>query len=225
MTWEDQRRFPLKVATTLSQQFAGHGLQFFKVNRTVTHVSVARPHFLDLEATPVSEGVKRIVNYINEHPKCTRRKLIETLAPPPAAAPGAPATEGASGTAAEASAPAPAVEASPEQAALAGDLHWLIHEGHVIEFANGVLDTAKKPLPKPPKPEKKAGAVAVPAQTPAAPAEAAASDGDAIAVVPPDAAGTAPTAEVPPGVTADEEQALPTPAEAEGPGSAPGDVA
>jgi hypothetical protein len=190
ITWEEQRRFPLKVATTLSQQFAGHGLQFFKVNRTVTHVSVARPHFLDLEATPVSEGVKRIVNYINEHPKCTRRKLIETLAPPPAAAPGAPATEGASGTAAEASAPAPAVEASPEQAALAGDLHWLIHEGHVIEFANGVLDTAKKPLPKPPKPEKKAGAVAVPAQTPAAPAEAAASDGDAIAVVPPDAAGT-----------------------------------
>ena len=95
MTWEEQRRFPLKVATTLSQQFAGHGLQFFKVNRTVTHVSVARPHFLDLEATPVSEGVKRIVDYINAHPKCTRRKLIETLAPAPApAAPAAPATQG-----------------------------------------------------------------------------------------------------------------------------------
>jgi len=33
-----------------------------------------------------------------------------------------------------------------------GDLHWLIHQGHVIEFANGILETAKKPLPKPPKP-------------------------------------------------------------------------
>jgi hypothetical protein len=33
------------------------------------------------------------------------------------------------------------------------DLHWLIHQGHVIEFADGRMDTAKKPVPKPPKPE------------------------------------------------------------------------
>jgi hypothetical protein len=229
MTWEEQRRFPLKVATTLSQQFAGHGLQFFKVNRTVTHVSVARPHFLDLEATPVSEGVKRIVNYINTHPKCTRRKLIETLAPAPAAAPAAPAdqgtqgTEGTQGTAAEASAPAAAVEASPEQAALAGDLHWLIHEGHVIEFANGVLDTAKKPLPRPPKPEKKAEAAAVSGQTPAAPAEVAASDGDLLPAVPADSAATVPATEAPPSLPADGEQALTTTTEAQKPASAPGD--
>src|SRR5208282_6126292 len=102
MTWEEQRRFPLKVATTLSQQFAGHGLQFFKVNRTVTHVSVARPRFLDLEATPVSEGVKRIVDFINANAKCTRRKLLEALAPTPPAAP-APAPAAAPAT------PAPAV--------------------------------------------------------------------------------------------------------------------
>jgi hypothetical protein len=38
------------------------------------------------------------------------------------------------------------------------DLHWLIHEGHVIEFANGIIETAKKPAPKPPKPEAKAEA-------------------------------------------------------------------
>ena len=63
--WEDQRRFPLQIATVLSQQFASHGLQFFKVNKTVTHVSVARPHFLDMALTPVSNGVKSIVDYIN----------------------------------------------------------------------------------------------------------------------------------------------------------------
>jgi hypothetical protein len=34
-------------------------------------------------------------------------------------------------------------------------LHWLVHQGHVIEFADCRLDTAKKPLPKPLKPEKK----------------------------------------------------------------------
>jgi hypothetical protein len=144
--WEEQRRFPLKLATVLSQQFAGHGLQFFKVNRTVTHVSVARPHFLDMEATPVSEGVKRIVDFINANAKCTRRKLVAALAPgpvptAPASAPPAPG--------------APPPESTPEQTAIASDLHWLIHEGHVIEFANGVLETAKRPLPRPPKPEKK----------------------------------------------------------------------
>ncbi len=81
--WEQQKYFPLTVATKLSQQFASHGLQFFKVNKTVTHVAVARPQFLDLETTPVSESIKRIVEFINAHPKCTRRKLIETLAPSP----------------------------------------------------------------------------------------------------------------------------------------------
>jgi hypothetical protein len=228
MTWEEQRRFPLKVATTLSQQFAGHGLQFFKVNRTVTHVSVARPHFLDLEATPVSEGVKRIVDYINAHPKCTRRKLLETLAPAPAAAPtaapanqGTQGTSGTTGTAAEASAPAPAVEASPEQAALAGDLHWLIHQGHVIEFANGMLDTAKRPVPKPPKPEKKAGAAAVSGETPAAPAEATASDGDSLPAVPADSAETVPATEAPASLPADGEQAPTTTTGAQEPASAP----
>jgi len=135
----------MQIATVLSQQFAARGLQFFKVNRTITHVSVARPHYLDLEATPVSEGVKKIVEFINAHPRSTRRQLVDALAPSPAPAPiPVNAAEGAA-------APA-AVEATPEQTALISDLHWLVHQGHVIEFANGVLETAKKPVPKPPKP-------------------------------------------------------------------------
>src|SRR5262249_35815742 len=87
--WEDQRRVPLQIATVLSQQCASHSLQFFKVNRTIAHVSVARPHYLDLALTPVSEGVKRIVDYINANPKCSRRQLVEALSPspPPAAIP------------------------------------------------------------------------------------------------------------------------------------------
>jgi hypothetical protein len=149
--WEEQRRFPLQIATTLSQQFAGQGLQFFKVNKTVTHVSVARPHFLDLETTPVSGGVKSIIEFINSHPKTTRRKLMEAIAPSPAAA--APTQLPVGETAAPA--PVAATEPTAEQTALIGDLHWLIHQGHVIEFANGMMETAKKPLPKPPKPEKK----------------------------------------------------------------------
>jgi len=184
----------LQVATALSQQFAGYGLQFFKVNRTVTHVWVARPRFLDLEATPVSEGVKRIVDFINAHPKCTRRKLMETLAPAPAAsaAPAVPA-EGAAPAApavpAEGAAPAAtAPQDAPEQTALASDLHWLIHEGHVIEFANGVLETAKRPLPKPPKP----GKAAEPVLTPASPAPPPADSSEQAAAAPVEPAAPTP---------------------------------
>jgi hypothetical protein len=148
--WEDQRRFPLQIATVLSQQFASRGLQFFKVNRTITHVSVARPHYLDFEATPVSEGVKRIVDFINATAKCTRRQLVEALAPSPAPMPIPVAPDQA-----PAAVPAASNEPTPEQTAVVSDLHWLIHQGHVIEFANGSLETAKKPLVKPPRPPAK----------------------------------------------------------------------
>jgi hypothetical protein len=194
--WEDQRRFPLQIATVLSQQFAGHGLQFFKVNKTVTHVSVARPHYLDLALTPVSEGVKRIVDFINANPKCTRRQLMEALAPapPPAPLPVQPVAEGQAPPT-----PPPAPEPTPEQTAVISDLHWLIHQGHVIEFATGVFETAKKPVPKPPKPEVK------PAETPA---EAATT------VTPAEPGGTEPAA-----------QAAPSTPEATSPeGAAPSDA-
>jgi hypothetical protein len=140
--WEEQKYFPLRLATGLSRQFTTHGLHFFKVNKTVTHVSVARPQFLDLETTPVSENIKRIIGHINAHPKCTRRQLIETLAPSPQPTvievkPGEPQA-------------AASAEPTPEQTTIISDLHWLVHQGHVIEFADGKLDTAKKPLPRSP---------------------------------------------------------------------------
>ncbi len=165
--WEHQKFFPLPIATKLSQQFAHHGLQFFKVNKTVTHVSVARPQFLDIESSPVSETIKRIVEFINANAKCTRKKLVEALAPThkpafiavaPAVETPVPATPAAEGEAvaepAKPAEPAPP-QATPEQTAILVDLHWLIHQGHVLEFADGRMETAKKPAPKPVKQEKK----------------------------------------------------------------------
>jgi hypothetical protein len=157
--WEQQKHFPLPIATKLSQQFAHYGLQFFKVNKTVTHVSVARPTFLDIETNPVSDGIKRIVEFINATPKCTRKKLVEALAPAPKQTvipvipPPAPVVEGevAAATPAKPAAPEP----TAEQTAVMVDLHWLIHQGAVLEFADGRMETAKKPLPKPVKQEKK----------------------------------------------------------------------
>jgi len=217
--WEDQRRFPLQIATVLSQQFASHGLQFFKVDKTVTHVSVARPHYLDLAVIPVSQGVKRIVDLINAIPKCTRRQLVEALAPspalpaapvePPAAAPeGQPAAPAAGQTA-----PAETAGPTPEQTAVIADLHWLIHQGHVIEFANGTLETAKKPLPRPPKPEPKAVEKPAEGATSSEPAPAAAAGGATPALE---------TAPAPPAEAAPVENAsAPEPGAAEPVGAAP----
>jgi len=167
----EQRRFPMQIASALSQAFVHHGLQLYKVNKNFTHVAVARPNFLDLETTPVSEGVKRIVDFINATPKCNRRKLVDALAPSPAPAPIPVAP--AQGEGAATVAPAPP-EPTPEQTALISDLHWLVHQGHVIEFANGTLETAKKPLPRPPKPQPKPSAAKAETISPAQPETVAA---------------------------------------------------
>ena len=268
--WEHQRHFPLPVATRLSQQFAGHGLQFFKVDRTYTHVSVARPQFLDVESSPVSDGIKRIVQYIDAHPKCKRKQLIESLAPTPksalkpglkAAAPApAPVAAPAPAPTAEATAaetPAPAAETveavaplaagaiaptpakpaevaqgpepTPEQTAVMMDLHWLIHQGAVLEFADGRLETAKKPLPKPPKPEKKVEAKPeakpVTGEAPAAEATPATGETPAVAETASATTEAAPAAEVPvaaAAATPEPTAAAPAPAApAETPASAP----
>jgi len=164
--WERQGYFPLQLATKLSQMFAGLGLQFFKVNKTVTHVGVARPLFLDLETTPVSDGIRRIVQFINTNPKCTRKKLVEALAPTPkltvipvapTPAPAATTAEAQGGSTPMPKEPAavPVADPTPEQTLVLVDLHWLIHSGAVLEFADGRMDTAKKPLPRPVKQEKK----------------------------------------------------------------------
>jgi ATP-dependent RNA helicase SUPV3L1/SUV3 len=82
--------------------------------------------------------------------------------------PAAPAAEGEAAAQpakpAEPQAPAP----TPEQTAIIVDLHWLIHQGAVLEFADGRMETAKKPAPKPVKQEKKPAA-----EKPAAEGEAA----------------------------------------------------
>jgi hypothetical protein len=154
VTLDRERRFPIRTMTALSSAFAQAGLQFFKRDKTVVHVSVARPHYLDLETTAVQGGLKRIIEFINANPGTTRKKLIESLAPTPAPAPApAPAEPAAEGAPVEAAPAAPVAPAdsgpTAEQQELLSNLHWLIHQGHVIEFANGPLETAKKPAPRP----------------------------------------------------------------------------
>ncbi len=154
VTLDKERRFPLRTATALSTAFAQAGLHFFKRDKTIVHVAVARPHHLDLTTQVVSDGVKRVVAYLEAHPKATRRELLEALAPVPPAAPApaapvvpaeaVPAEGEAPAAAATPPAPVPA-PTTPEREALLTDLHWLVHQGHVIEFANGSVELARKP--------------------------------------------------------------------------------
>jgi len=217
---DDQKRFPLKVVNILSQQFAQRGLQFFKVNKTITHVSVARPHFLDMVATPVSEGVHKIVDFVNAHPKCTRRKLFEVLAPTPKVEKTeVPALQPPAPVAAEGTTEAPPAEtkpavptepvATPQQAALISDLHWLIHQGHVIEFANGILETAKKPAIKPPKLVKQPLVAGEAAPVPNASIEEVAPEAGALEAVRPEGESTAPVETAAPEASASEEPEAP----------------
>jgi len=218
--WERQGYFPLQLATKLSQMFAGLGLQFFKVNKTVTHVGVARPLFLDLETTPVSDGIRRIVQFINTNPKCTRKKLVEALAPTPklTVIPVAPTPAPAAGVPGSSTpmpkepAAVPVADPTPEQTLVLVDLHWLIHSGAVLEFADGRMDTAKKPLPRPVKQEKKKAEAKL------------AAAGEALAAVEtlPQEEGAVESAEEISGLTeAEAETALETPAPAEAAAPAP----
>jgi hypothetical protein len=212
VTLERERKFPIRTMTALSADFAKGGLQFFKRDKTVVHVAVARPHYLDLTTSYVSNNVRRIIEFIDANANATRKKLVEALAPTPetpavapapvAEAPVAPAIEGAPAAEAAPVVPVPP-RATPEQQALLTDLHWLVHQGHVIEFANGKLETAKKPLPKPepaPRPERapKAAAAAKAEATADAPAateaatEAAAAPAEAAAPAAPEDTGLLP---------------------------------
>ena len=159
---DKEKRFPIRIATALSNTFASMGLQFFKRDKTVVHVAVARPHYLDIENSVVSETTKKIIEHVNTNVGTNRKRLVETLAPTPAPTE-APVEGGA--------APAP-TPLTQEQQTVLNDLHWLIHQGHVIEFASGMLETAKKPAPRPtPTPKAPKKGDKQPAQPEAAPSE------------------------------------------------------
>jgi hypothetical protein len=181
--WEELRRFPLPLAQRLGQQFVSRGLHLFKAHGRVTYVTPVRPRYLDLESTPVEEGIKAILEYLQAHPKASRADQWLGLVALRASLPEA-----------------------EREAALAKDLLWLIREGHVIDFAGGRLEAARKPKPAP------APAALTPASDapPSAPDSAESSSG-----------ATDPSAPASAEASLDEEEAIDVLPEADG--SLPGD--
>lgn len=152
--WEELEKFPLPLAHILGQQLAAKGVQIFKTQDNITHVGVARPHYLDVAATPVSDALRNMLEYIEGHrsaPRAEQWKALVELRPLPA---------GSSETLRE--------------TAVAADLFWLLREGHVIDFAKRGLEAARRPKPpvsKAPRPRNEKAPAATSA--PHAPAEIA----------------------------------------------------
>jgi hypothetical protein len=140
-TLQELDRFPLPLAQQIGKELSGSGLQIYKAHKKIITVSVARPRYLDRATTPTSEGFRGILDYLEAHPKQPRDKQwagMLALRKEPA------------GDDAEA--------VKQREQALGTDLLWLLHQGHVIDFAMGNLQAATPPVqqqkPAPPVVEK-----------------------------------------------------------------------
>ena len=130
-TWEKERAFPASVVNHVRAHLLDAGLHFFKHRKRILFVSPIRPQ-RHQTGHVFSEGIASILALIEATPRITRPQLATRIL----------------GDATHPDAPA-------KKAALAADLHYLIHAGHVIEFHDGTLD-----LPLTPRAEKEAGSAA-----------------------------------------------------------------
>lgn len=177
---EEEARFPLRLAQSLSRSLSAAGLRFYKSPNRTTWVSASRPRHLDLTQVVVSDSIRKILETIRGEKSLRRARLLDILAPLPAAPEVVGPTE-ASPAAPEAPAVAPETSAvemplmteaakSPEEIArhaVIEDLLWLTHEGYVIEYADGRLESVP-----PPKHPLKAETTASPEKTENPPHEA-----------------------------------------------------
>ena len=108
----------------LAGRFRGSGLQIFRHRKGILFVSPIR--LKPIDESVVSDSVRQILETLKASPRINRKELAEKLI--------APETESA--------------EAEKTKLFLASDLHWMIREGHVIEFNDGSLDLPRAKLPK-----------------------------------------------------------------------------
>ncbi len=113
-----EHRFPGFMVNALRPIFNESGLHHFKWKKKILFVSAIRPqrHATD---QAFSDGIAAILTTVGEHPGIKRPDLAARLL---------------AGIAAD------SPEATAKKEALAADLHYLIHVGHVVEFQNGSLE-------------------------------------------------------------------------------------
>ncbi|MFZ4483790.1 MAG: hypothetical protein ACOYOL_07405 [Chthoniobacterales bacterium] len=156
---DEETRFPLRLAQSLSRALSGAGLRFHKAANRTTFVSGARARYLDLSAVAVSDSIRQILEAIRGKKTLRRGQLLDLLAPLPVPLAETPGVE----EAADAVRPK-----TPEELArdvVVQNLLWLTHEGYVVEYADGRLESVPPPN-HPPKPSEPTAAptVEAPAQ-------------------------------------------------------------
>jgi len=117
-------RFPLPLAHVIGQELASRGLQIFKGPENVTFISVARPRALDRQATPVSETLAAILDYLESHAGTPRTEQWQALLALPQLG--------------------SADEPAARENALLKELFWLLHQGHVIDYATKGIEIARR---------------------------------------------------------------------------------
>jgi len=115
--WTRETRSPSKMMQELTGKFREAGLNIFRHRRGMLFVSPIRVRALVQESAALSSAVSAILETLRAMPGINRKELAEKLI----------------------------VDLSGEELeraklALASDLHWLVGEGHVIEFNDGSLD-------------------------------------------------------------------------------------
>jgi hypothetical protein len=123
--WAQETRSPSKMMQELSAGLRQAGLNIFRHRRGMLFVSPVRARVFGHERAGVSTSINAILEKVEKSPGMNRKHLAEQLAV----------------------ADAEAATAERAKMNLANDLHWLIHEGYVIEFNDGTLD-----LPRPKAP-------------------------------------------------------------------------
>jgi hypothetical protein len=123
--WTQETRSPSKMMQELAAGLRQAGLNIFRHRRGMLFVSPVRARVFGHERAGVSASINAILEKIAASHGINRKQLAEQLAV----------------------ADADAAAAERAKMTLANDLHWLIHEGYVIEFNDGTLDLPRAKAP------------------------------------------------------------------------------
>jgi hypothetical protein len=150
---ERQRRFPLDTANALRGRLRREGFTIFKKgSKGISYVCAVKRRFR-VPGQSFAESIGSLIGFIETNPMISMRdlpmKLLGFVPPSAPPAPLAPVVADPAAPIAVAAEPVPAAPAdsplTPEQQEklkrLTMDLHWLVHEGYVTEFADGRLFT------------------------------------------------------------------------------------
>jgi hypothetical protein len=120
--WAREERSPSQMMQELAARFRVAAMHIFRHRKGMLFVSAIRPKAINESA--VSDSVRKILETLKASPRISRKDLAEKLI-------------------------APDADANETKMRLAADLHWLVREGHVVEFNDGALDLPRVKVPNP----------------------------------------------------------------------------